>query len=227
MEVTQLVPLHIVAGSVALASGALAAALRKGSPGHVTAGRVFTIAMLVMSGSGALVAWFAPAAASVVAGLLTFYLVLTGWVTLRTGANTAGAFEVIAAAAAFAIAVYAFTSGAEAAAASNGTKDGFPAAIYYVFGTVAAFAGALDLASFVRGGVAGRQRVARHLWRMLFGLLMATSSFFLGQMPLFPEPLRKIEILALPVFAVIALLVFWPVRVLLWRKRSDGTPATG
>ena len=96
MEVTQIVPLHVVAGSVALASGALAAALRKGSPGHISAGRVFTIAMLAMSGSGALVAWFAPAAASVVAGLLTFYLVLTGWVTLRTRSNTAGTFEVAA-----------------------------------------------------------------------------------------------------------------------------------
>ncbi len=227
MEMNPLVLLHIVAGAVALASGALAAALRKGSSSHVSVGRVFTIAMLAMSATGAWVAWFAPAAASVVAGLLTFYLVLTGWMTLRIEANTAGAFEVIAAAAAFAIAVYAFTSGAEASVSSTGMKDGFPPAIYYVFGSVAAFAASLDLACFVRGGVAGKQRVARHLWRMLFGLLMATSSFFLGQMALFPEPLRKIEILALPVFAVIALLVFWPVRVLLWRKRSGGTPATG
>jgi len=227
MELNLIVPLHILAGAVALAAGALAAALRKGSPAHVTAGRTFTVAMLVMSGSGALVAWFAPAAASVVAGLLTFYLVLTGWITLRTAANTAGAFEVVASAAAFAIAAYAFTSGAEASVSPTGTKDGFPAAIYYAFGSVAAFAASLDLANFVRGGIAGRQRIARHLWRMLFGLLMATSSFFLGQMKLFPEPLRKIEILVLPVLAVIALLVFWPVRVLLWRKRSGGAPAAG
>ena len=226
MEVTQMVPLHIVAGSVALASGALAAALRKGSAAHVTAGRVFVVTMLVMSGSGALIAWFAPAAASVVAGLLTFYLVLTGWATLGTKANSAGPFEIAAGAAAVAIAIYAFTSGAEASVSETGRKDGFPAAIYYVFGSVAAFAGALDLSSFVRGGIAGRQRIARHLWRMLFGLLMATSSFFLGQMQLFPEPLRRVEILALPVLAVIGLLVFWPIRIF-WRKRSDGTPAAG
>jgi hypothetical protein len=31
-----------------------------------------------------------------------------------------------------------------------------------------------------RGGVLGAKRIARHLWRMCFGLFIAAGSFFLG-----------------------------------------------
>ncbi|MEM8816531.1 MAG: hypothetical protein AAGE85_11930 [Pseudomonadota bacterium] len=223
MDLTQLVPVHVAAGALGLVSGAAAALLRKGSPSHVLAGKVFATTMLAMSGSGALIAYFAPTAASVVAGLLTFYLVSTGWMAIRTAPNTAGAFETGACAAGFAIAAYAIGGGLEASASSGGTKDGFPALIYFIFGGIAAFAAVLDVRVVVGRGLAGRQRIARHLWRMLFGLLMATSSFFLGQMQVFPEPLRKPPILALPVLAVIGLLVYWPLRVLLFSR----APKTG
>ena len=32
----------------------------------------------------------------------------------------------------------------------------------------------------LRGGVFGAQRIARHLWRMCFGLFIAAGSFFFG-----------------------------------------------
>lgn len=222
---SMIVPVHILAGALSLLSGAAAALLRKGSPQHVLAGQVFVASMLLMSGTGALIAYFKPAGASIVAGLLTFYAVLTGWMTLRSRPNATGAFEIGACVAALAIATLAFDGGLEAIASPDGTKDGFPAAIYFVFGSIAALAAALDLRLVIRRGIAGKHRIARHLWRMLFGLLMATSSFFLGQMQVFPEPLRKVEILVLPVLAVIGLLVFWLLRVLLSRRYATaGSP---
>jgi hypothetical protein len=41
-------------------------------------------------------------------------------------------------------------------------------------------AAAGDLRMLVAGGVVGAKRIARHLWRMCFGLFIAAGSFFLG-----------------------------------------------
>jgi hypothetical protein len=77
-------------------------------------------------------------------------------------------------------------------------------------GSVVLLAVAGDVRMLVRGGVFGRQRVARHLWRMCFGLSIATGSFlgqrrviaFLGG--------RKILLLAaLPLI----IMIFWLIRV--------------
>lgn len=140
--------------------------------------------------------------------------------TLRVGPNTIGIFEIGACVGGFAIAALAFSGGLEANGSPGGTKDSFPAAIYFVFGSIAVFAATLDLRLILRRGIAGKHRIARHLWRMLFGLLMATASFFLGQMQVFPEPVRKIQILVLPVLIVIGLLVFWLFKVLRSRRYS-------
>jgi hypothetical protein len=37
------------------------------------------------------------------------------------------------------------------------------------------------------GRISDRQRITRHLWRMCFGLFIATGSFFLGQQAVFPR----------------------------------------
>jgi hypothetical protein len=37
-----------------------------------------------------------------------------------------------------------------------------------------------DARMLARGGVLGAKRIARHLWRMCFGLFIAAGSFFLG-----------------------------------------------
>jgi len=47
-------------------------------------------------------------------------------------------------------------------------------------GTVMLLAAAGDVRMLLRGGIQGAQRIARHLWRMCFGLFIAAGSFFLG-----------------------------------------------
>jgi hypothetical protein len=50
----------------------------------------------------------------------------------------------------------------------------------FFMGSVMLLAGAGDVRMLVRGGVFGAKRIARHLWRMCFGLFIAAGSFFLG-----------------------------------------------
>jgi hypothetical protein len=90
--------LHITGGLTGITSGFAALVLRKGSRGHQIAGDVFVVAMLVMSTIGALASPFLPQPqrANVVPGLLTFYLVLTAWMTARRRDGGTGRFEVAA-----------------------------------------------------------------------------------------------------------------------------------
>jgi hypothetical protein len=74
----------------------------------------------------------------------------------------------------------------------------------------------------MRGGISGTPRIARHLWRMCFGLFIATGSFFLGQQQVFPLPIRKRYILAPLAILPLVLLIYWLVRVRI-NKRVTGT----
>jgi hypothetical protein len=65
----------------------------------------------------------------------------------------------------------------------------------------------------VRGGVFGAHRIVRHLWRMCFGLFIATGSFFIGQQQVFPAFLRKTNVLFVPAILPLILLIFWLFRV--------------
>src|SRR4051794_3591599 len=76
--------LHIAGGAVGIISGAMALATRKGGRGHRVAGMVFVVAMLVMAAIGAATSPFLPVTSmpNVTAGMLTLYLVATGWMAI-------------------------------------------------------------------------------------------------------------------------------------------------
>jgi len=86
-----------------------------------------------------------------------------------------------------------------------------------VIGTVMLLAAIGDLRSIRAGGLRGTRRLARHLWRMCFGLFVATGSFFLGQMKFVPEPVRIVPLLLVLAFAPILFLFYW-----MWRVRVRG-----
>src|SRR5271167_897260 len=69
-----------------------------------------------------------------------------------------------------------------------------------------------DLRVIVRG-ISGKQRIARHLWRMCFGWFIATGSFFLGQQQVFPVWLQGSPVLMVPALLPLVLLIFWMIRV--------------
>src|SRR5215510_7619607 len=68
--------IHICAGNVGLLSGAAALSFRKGSQRHRLAGNLFFISMLTLASTAAYLG-------NVFGGVITFYLVTTGWLTAR------------------------------------------------------------------------------------------------------------------------------------------------
>lgn len=87
MRLTLLV--HVFAGALGLLSGYVALAVSKGAPLHRKSGTVFVYVMVIMAVTGLLVSavrGIAPAI-NVPTALLTFYLVITGMMSVapRTG----------------------------------------------------------------------------------------------------------------------------------------------
>ena len=75
-----------------------------------------------------------------------------------------------------------------------------------------------DVRMLRSGRLLGASRLARHLWRMSFALFIAALSFLAGQAKVIPEPIRIPALLALPVLAVLATMLYW-----LWRVRIRRT----
>jgi hypothetical protein len=166
----------------------------------------------------------AAAAFNVVIGTLTFYLVATSWATVLRQEGQTGRFEVAALVAVLTIAAGGLALGFVAAGNKTGaTEDGIPAFLYFAFGGVAALAAVADATVVLRRGVSGAQRIARHLWRMCFALLIGAIAFFIGQgAKIFPPGVREaklgsLPILAVPVILIVLLMLFWLARVLLTR----------
>lgn len=213
--------IHIYAGLIALAAGAVALGVRKGGRLHRETGRIFVYAMFAMAGMGATLAAmkvFAGEARSlqsmnVVAGVLTFYLVATAWLTVRRPLPGPHWIDGAAMAAALAAGAFSVKFGLDAALRPNGRFLGFPATPAFVFGAVAFLAALGDLRLLTGRVLQGASRVARHLWRMCFAMFIATGSFFLGQAQALPEAVRRPLLLAIPVVGVLLVMAYWLVRV--------------
>ena len=202
-----LIPVHVLAGAIAILSGYVALVATKGAALHRKSGVVFAGSMLVMSLSGAVIAIGHPGAAvNVPAGLVTAYLIATGFVTVQPTSARLRAFERAAMVAAFLFGTV------SVAIAISGTQGAFTAPVL-IFGLVALLAGTGDRRMLRAGGLQGAARLKRHLWRMCTGLFIAAASFFLGPPARVPEPLRLPPFRMIP-FAALAAMAYW-----LWRYR--------
>jgi uncharacterized membrane protein len=204
---------HIAAGVVSLAAGAVAMSALKGGALHRRAGTIFVYAMLVMSALGTVLAVLKPTLISVLAGALTFYLVSTSLLTVRRNVLRPRAWLAGLMMLGFLVGALGVSFALAAAGHPGGRLEGIPSAGYLPFAFVA-FAGALLDARLLRSGtLSGVARITRHLWRMGFAMSIATLSFFLGQAKLFPAEVRGSGLLAVPVVLVMGFFLYWLVRV--------------
>jgi hypothetical protein len=213
MSHSPLLLLHIVSGTAGMLSGFVAVFLRKGSRRHAIAGNVFVVSMLCLSSTGTYLATVKHQPGNILGGALTFYMVATAWMTARRREGSPGIFDWGALLIVLGVAAAEMTFGYEAAMSPTGMKYDYPPWPYFTFGSVAVLAFAGDIRMLVRGGIAGTQRLARHLWRMCFALFVAAVSIFLARQQLFPALLRKSGALVFLSFLPLILLIFWLLRV--------------
>lgn len=212
---------HVAIAAVGLASGFMAILSPKGSRLHLRAGKIFVASMLVMTCIAFTLAVMHADLISIVPSLLTFYLVATGWCVVTRKSGTTQALDYGLLALAVAAGTAGFILGTHAAHSPSGADNrGFPAAVYFTFGSIAFVAGALDVRMLVYGGVRGVHRLVRHLWRMGLAMLIATTSFFQGQEQVFPKALQGALLLKVPAYLVLAITLYWLLRLLAARPKK-------
>ena len=199
--------IHIAGGAIALLSGTMAVAVRKGGAVHAQAGTWFFSSMLVLGITAAILEPYRPVPGSPVGGIMVCYFVATSWVTARRRDGTTGRFEIGACAAALVMAALMVWGGLTGATTPAGPGPVF------ALGAICLLAGLLDLNAVLRRKLKPAQRIARHLWRVCFAFFIATGSFFLGQQDALPAAVRGSPILFVLAFAPFAVMAFWLVRV--------------
>ncbi|WP_085299620.1 DUF2306 domain-containing protein [Cognaticolwellia mytili] len=214
MAIYLLIIIHTIAGSIAILSGFAALSSCKGTKSHRTVGNIFVLAILFLGLTGIYIALSRSIMLSFVNGIFLCYFVSTAWMAVRRKAGTIGKFEWFAFFVAITIAGMLVNFGTEASQSPEGKINGFGPQVFYFFAAVATVAALLDLKMIFNQGIREQHRIIRHLWRMCFPMFMATAAFFLGQAKLIPEPVRKIEYLALPVVIVLLSMLYWILRVL-------------
>jgi len=204
-----LLPIHILGGLFALDFGYVALFATKGATLHRKAGMGFVIAMIVMSLTGALMGALKLNGGNILAGTLTFYFVLTGILTVRPlpGARR---IETVAMFAAGLFGVFAIYAGFWLA--GRGRPEAAP---MFLFSALTILAAIGDWKMLRAGGLTGKPRIKRHLWRLCFAMWVAAASFFWGPRGRVPEIIYYPALLPIPVLTPIAAMLYW-----LWRFRG-------
>jgi hypothetical protein len=226
MPYSPILMVHICAGTLGLLSGTAAMSFRKGSPRHVLAGKVFVASMLTMGVFAVYLAIVRHQPNNIGGGILTVYLIGTAWLTARRKDGETSRYDWVVFLIPLALGILTWMTGLKVVRSGASSQDGVPVGMTFFLGSVMLLAAAGDARMLLGGGVFGTKRIARHLWRMCFGLFIAAGSFFMGPSN---RPLRLLSAVGLgrhlspALFSInlyliltilpLILLIFWLIRV--------------
>ena len=225
--------LHILGGAIALVAGLVALCARKGGRIHRSAGGVFVMAMAVMAIFAAVLGAVRPGQIiNVFIASFTLYLVATAWMAAKRGDGVAGTPEVMALVvslvlcAPFGLLIFQILSGVNLFESAFAIKGPILIALL-VFAGIMLIATIGDLRVVLGGGISGTPRIARHLWRMCFGLVLTLGSAFTnGFARLLPGPYHVPPAFFVPQLLMLVVMLYWIVRVRLpgwgWRRGRNG-----
>jgi hypothetical protein len=203
-----------------LLSGFDAVFARKGGALHRRAGTIFFVSMLVMAAFAAFLGVVRPGQlVNVFIAAFTTYLVATAWLAVRR--RSAGMAEKIALIVAlilcapFAVLSFQLATGLAPLFKSAVPFEGPVLIAIYGFTALLVLAVIGDARLVLAGSVSGVARIARHLWRMCLGLMLAAGSAFTNGLPrLLPASVHiPLALLFVPQLLVLCLLIFWLIRV--------------
>jgi uncharacterized membrane protein len=205
-----ILPVHIVAGMFALLFGYVALYATKGAALHRKSGVLFVYAMVMMSGTGAVMDALRTSSVStnVVAGMVTLYFVGTALLTVQPRRRYSARLDALSMGFGLLAGTLAFKTGA--ALPQSGRSQMAP---LFLFAALCLCGVLGDLRMLSAGGLDGRRRIARHLWRMCFAMWIAAASFFWGPPRRVPEIIRIPALQAFAVLVPVAVMLYWLARL--------------
>lgn len=203
-------PIHIIAGGLAIILGAVALIVKKGGTIHRRSGMLFVYAMLVMAGTAAILG-------NALGGLMTAYFVGTTLTTVRPMSASMRMIDIGGLGVALGLALVDIVGGFAAFNTRSGFLNGVPFPMFFFLAVVLILAARGDVRVMRSGMPRGGPRLARHLWRMCFALFIAAGSFFSIRervAKVLPQPFTTAPMRALPIVLLFAAMFYW-----LWRVR--------
>jgi uncharacterized membrane protein len=219
-----LLPIHILAGGLAIVLGGVALSVKKGGTIHRRSGRLFVYAMVVMGITASILEFLKnPVATSVIAPLMSVYFVGTALTTVRPASRWTRLINGVALGAAVGLALASILGGVRAINTPGLSSGRVPFRIIgimsFILATVLLLAAAGDVRIMLSGMPRGGRRLARHLWRMCFALFIAAGSFFSIRervAKVLPYPFTTQPMRQLPIVLLFGVMFYW-----LWRVRRD------
>ena len=214
---------HAAAGTAALAGGWVAIVARKGGPWHRRAGLVFVYAMIAMGLSAVAISVY-EGKQGVAGGAAAAYLIFTGWTTVRPLAGQRRSADMALLVLPVVVGIGGLIQGIAALDLPGRQSEGVPAGMHLFLATVFLLAAMGDVRMIRAGGLRGSRRLARHLWRMCFGLFIASGSFVaqLVRMPFLPGSMRSLPVILAVSAGPLVVLLYW-----LWRVRRQRSALSG
>jgi uncharacterized membrane protein len=212
-------PIHVIAGALAMILGAVALLASKGGTVHRRVGVVFVYAMLTMGVSGSILATKESLTnINVIGGFMTAYFVITAFTAVRPASVWTRRLNVLAIIIGLVVGFIWMWLFVRAVTAQQRTVPFFMVFSALLLG-VSMLAGVVgDLRVMRKGIPRGRARLVRHLWRMCFALFIAVGSFIAipeRVAALLPDVFATPFMRGLAVASVFVAMFYW-----LWRVRG-------
>ncbi|HEU4523078.1 MAG TPA: DUF2306 domain-containing protein [Thermoanaerobaculia bacterium] len=218
-----LLPIHIVAGGLAVIFGFVALFAKKGGTVHRRIGMLFVYAMILMGVTASMLEFLQSSdIGNVVAAVLSLYFVGTALTTVRPPSRWTRVINVAALTVATGLAFAMILGGVKSVSTPGLSSGGVP---FRTIGVMSFFLSAVlllcvagDLRVMRSGMPRGGPRLARHLWRMCFALFIAAGSFFSIRervATILPDPFASGPMRALPIVVLFGAMFYW-----LWRVRG-------
>ena len=206
---------HVSMGVTALIAGSVAIAIRKGSMWHRRSGRVFVWAMIAMGFTAVGISVY-EGKEGVAGGAVTAYLVFTAFTAVRPLREGGRRVDIALMVLAFAFAAAGYNQAFTALGRTGNQIEGVPAGMMFFMTTIILLAAIGDARMIRAGGIQGTRRLARHFWRMCYGLFIATGSFVsqLVRMTFMPDWMRSVPVILVLAAGPLVVLVYW-----MWRVR--------
>jgi hypothetical protein len=151
--------------------------------------------------------------------MLALYMVVTALTTVRPISRWVDVSTTILATA---LGTWSLTLGAIAIAAGKSTAGNLPVPmVVVVFGIIPLLAAFGDWRVMRAGGIHGRPRLVRHLWRMSLSLWIAAASFFTIRRRvamILPEPFLSAPVRMIPFLLPLLAILYW-----VWRLKYRKT----
>ena len=196
---------HIIGGSIALLSAAIALATKKGGSQHKFFGKLYVSGMLAVFLSAVPLAVLKNNVFLLLIGVFSFYLVFSGFRFARNKTGQPRIWDWVAISLILLSAIGMWVVSYSFYRVENGQW-----VTLFIFGAIATILGTTDAATWAKREATGKKRIARHLTNMMAGTIATVTAALVVNVSTDPVWIAWIA----PTVVITPIIVFWNKRIL-------------